>query len=159
MRRSVGRVAIYGALLGLATAAVAEAVRPRGGTTVLVDWEEVRRAAHLLPVDEHGGPAARPHRLGHGRGGQTEQGAVNRNPSDRPPHVTTLEKRGGTRFQARCSVDIGPAPVALENDLASLAAEHDLEVPPSDRRRVAPAHRAGCCLVLERSRQGFDLDL
>ena len=36
---------MYGALLGLATAAVAEAVRPRGGTTVLVDWEEVRRAA------------------------------------------------------------------------------------------------------------------
>jgi coenzyme F420 biosynthesis associated uncharacterized protein len=45
MRRSVGRAAIYGALLGLATAAVAEAVRPRGGTTVLVDWEQVRRAA------------------------------------------------------------------------------------------------------------------
>ena len=45
MRRSVGRAAIYGALLGLATAAVAEAVRPRGGTTVLVDWDEVRRAA------------------------------------------------------------------------------------------------------------------
>jgi coenzyme F420 biosynthesis associated uncharacterized protein len=45
MRRSVGRVAIYGALLGLATAAVAEAVRPRGGTALLVDWEEVRRAA------------------------------------------------------------------------------------------------------------------
>jgi coenzyme F420 biosynthesis associated uncharacterized protein len=32
-------------LLGLATAAVAEAVRPRGGTTVLVDWDEVRRTA------------------------------------------------------------------------------------------------------------------
>jgi coenzyme F420 biosynthesis associated uncharacterized protein len=45
MRRSVGRAAIYGALLGLATAAVAEAVRPRGGSTVLVDWEQVRRAA------------------------------------------------------------------------------------------------------------------
>ncbi|HET6309868.1 MAG TPA: zinc-dependent metalloprotease [Candidatus Nitrosotalea sp.] len=45
MRRSVGRVAIYGALLGLATAAVAEAVRPRGGSTVLVDWDQVRRAA------------------------------------------------------------------------------------------------------------------
>ena len=45
MRRSVGRAAIYGALLGLATAAVAEAVRPRGGSTVLVDWDEVRRAA------------------------------------------------------------------------------------------------------------------
>jgi coenzyme F420 biosynthesis associated uncharacterized protein len=45
MRRSVGRAAIYGALLGLATAAVAEAVRPRGGSTVLVDWDQVRRAA------------------------------------------------------------------------------------------------------------------
>ena len=45
MRRSVGRVALYGALLGLATAAVAEAVRPRGGTTVLVDWDQVRRTA------------------------------------------------------------------------------------------------------------------
>jgi coenzyme F420 biosynthesis associated uncharacterized protein len=45
MRRSVGRAALYGALLGLATAAVAEAVRPRGGTTVLVDWEQVRRTA------------------------------------------------------------------------------------------------------------------
>jgi len=30
-------------LLGLATAAVAEAVRPRGGTTLLVDWDEVSR--------------------------------------------------------------------------------------------------------------------
>jgi coenzyme F420 biosynthesis associated uncharacterized protein len=45
MRRSVGRAALYGALLGLATAAVAEAVRPRGGTTVLVDWDQVRRTA------------------------------------------------------------------------------------------------------------------
>src|SRR5487761_335345 len=45
MRRSVGRAAIYGALIGLATAAVAEAVRPRGGTTALVDWDQVRRAA------------------------------------------------------------------------------------------------------------------
>jgi coenzyme F420 biosynthesis associated uncharacterized protein len=32
-------------MLGLATAAVAEAVRPRGGTTVLLDWEAVRRTA------------------------------------------------------------------------------------------------------------------
>ncbi|HLQ14908.1 MAG TPA: zinc-dependent metalloprotease [Candidatus Eisenbacteria bacterium] len=45
MRRSVGRAAIYGALLGLATAAVAEAVRPRGGSSVLVDWDQVRRSA------------------------------------------------------------------------------------------------------------------
>src|SRR5260370_40655166 len=45
MRRSVGKAALYGALLGLATGAVAEAVRPRGGTTVLVDWDQVRRSA------------------------------------------------------------------------------------------------------------------
>src|ERR1700694_387382 len=45
MRRSVGRAAIYGALIGLATAAIAEAARPRGGTTVLVDWGQVRQAA------------------------------------------------------------------------------------------------------------------
>jgi coenzyme F420 biosynthesis associated uncharacterized protein len=45
MRRSVGRAAIYGALIGLATAAVAEAVRPRGGTTALVDWDQVRRTS------------------------------------------------------------------------------------------------------------------
>jgi coenzyme F420 biosynthesis associated uncharacterized protein len=46
MRRSAGRAAIYGALMGLATAAVVEAVRPRGGTAVLVDWDEVRRTAN-----------------------------------------------------------------------------------------------------------------
>jgi coenzyme F420 biosynthesis associated uncharacterized protein len=45
MRRTVGRSAFYGVLFGLATAAVAEAVRPRGGTTLLVDWDEVRRTA------------------------------------------------------------------------------------------------------------------
>src|SRR5438309_2040424 len=43
--RRYGRTAMYGVLLGLATAAVAEAVRPRGGTTLLLDWEEVRRTA------------------------------------------------------------------------------------------------------------------
>jgi coenzyme F420 biosynthesis associated uncharacterized protein len=46
MRRSVGKAAIYGALLGLATAVIAEAVRPRGGSTVLVDWQQVRRMAN-----------------------------------------------------------------------------------------------------------------
>jgi len=56
-------------------------------------------------------------------------------------------------------VDVRPAPVALEDDLASIAAEHDLEVAPPDRSRVAPTHRAGCCFHLKRSRQGFDLDL
>jgi coenzyme F420 biosynthesis associated uncharacterized protein len=45
MRRSAGRTALYGVLAGLAVAAVAEAVRPRGGTALLLDWNEARRAA------------------------------------------------------------------------------------------------------------------
>jgi coenzyme F420 biosynthesis associated uncharacterized protein len=45
VRNRVGRTAIYGVLLGLLTAAVAEAVRPRGGSTVLLDWDQVRRTA------------------------------------------------------------------------------------------------------------------
>src|SRR5256885_17051262 len=43
--RRYGRPALYGVLLGLATAAVAEAVRPRGGTTLLFDWDDVRHMA------------------------------------------------------------------------------------------------------------------
>jgi coenzyme F420 biosynthesis associated uncharacterized protein len=45
MRRSIGRSALRGILMGLATAAVVEVVRPRGGTTLLLDWEAVRRTA------------------------------------------------------------------------------------------------------------------
>jgi coenzyme F420 biosynthesis associated uncharacterized protein len=45
MRRSAGRTALYGVLAGLAMAAMAEAVRPRGGTALLLDWNEVRRTA------------------------------------------------------------------------------------------------------------------
>jgi coenzyme F420 biosynthesis associated uncharacterized protein len=47
VRYRVGRGAIYGVVLGLVTAAVAEAVRPRGGSTVLVDWDQVRRSASV----------------------------------------------------------------------------------------------------------------
>ncbi|HWO90444.1 MAG TPA: zinc-dependent metalloprotease, partial [Methylomirabilota bacterium] len=45
MRRRVGRATVFGVLAGVATAAVAVAVRPRGGTGVLVDWDDVRSAA------------------------------------------------------------------------------------------------------------------
>ncbi|HUE68133.1 MAG TPA: zinc-dependent metalloprotease [Candidatus Acidoferrum sp.] len=45
MRRSAARAALYGVLAGMAVAGVAEAVRPRGGTALLLDWNEVRRAA------------------------------------------------------------------------------------------------------------------
>ena len=47
---------MYGVLAGLATAAVAEAVRPRGGTAVLVDWDEVRHAARAR-LEEPATPA------------------------------------------------------------------------------------------------------
>jgi coenzyme F420 biosynthesis associated uncharacterized protein len=47
---------VYGVLAGLATAAVAEAVRPRGGTAVLVDWHEVRNAARAR-LEEPATPA------------------------------------------------------------------------------------------------------
>jgi len=49
--RRYGRSALYGVLVGLATAAVAEAVRPRGGTTLLLDWDEVRRVARARLED------------------------------------------------------------------------------------------------------------
>ncbi|HET7467595.1 MAG TPA: zinc-dependent metalloprotease [Candidatus Dormibacteraeota bacterium] len=45
MNRSVRSAALFGLLAGLATVAVAEAVRPRGGSGLLVDWEEVRKRA------------------------------------------------------------------------------------------------------------------
>jgi coenzyme F420 biosynthesis associated uncharacterized protein len=44
-------------MAGLAMAAVAEAVRPRGGTTVLLDWDEVRRTAKARLQDATEPPA------------------------------------------------------------------------------------------------------
>ena len=43
--RSVRSAAVFGLLAGLATVAVAEAVRPRGGRGLLLDWEDVRLRA------------------------------------------------------------------------------------------------------------------
>jgi coenzyme F420 biosynthesis associated uncharacterized protein len=36
---------VLGLVAGLATVAIAEAVKPRGGTSLLLDWDEVRRTA------------------------------------------------------------------------------------------------------------------
>ena len=58
MRRQVGRAALFGVLAGLATVAVAEAVRPRGGTSVLVDWIEVRHEARARFGQEAISPSA-----------------------------------------------------------------------------------------------------
>src|SRR5207248_647719 len=58
MRRSAGRTAIYGALLGLATVAVAEAVRRRGGTSLLLDWDEVRGTARARLLNPSMDPAS-----------------------------------------------------------------------------------------------------
>ena len=57
MRRAA-RPALYGLLAGLMTAAVAEAVRPRGGTTLLLDWEDVRAIANARLDDPSLEPAA-----------------------------------------------------------------------------------------------------
>src|SRR5712692_7613136 len=43
--RSVRSAAIFGLMAGLATVAVAEAVRPRGGPGLLLNWDDVRRRA------------------------------------------------------------------------------------------------------------------
>ena len=45
MNRSVRSAALFGLMAGLATVAVAEAVRPRGGSGLLLDWNEVRPRA------------------------------------------------------------------------------------------------------------------
>jgi hypothetical protein len=52
-------------------------------------------------------------------------------------------------------IDIGPASVALEDHLASIAPEHDLKLTSPDRGGIAAAHRAGCRLVHEWPRQGI----
>jgi coenzyme F420 biosynthesis associated uncharacterized protein len=67
VKASVRTAAIFGLMAGLATVAVAEAVRPRGGSGVLLDWAEVRQRARTwlssgaTPVDLDA--AARDYRL------------------------------------------------------------------------------------------------
>src|SRR5437764_589864 len=56
--RRYGRTAVYGVLLGLATVAVAEAVRPRGGTSLLLDWDEVRGTARARLLNPSMDPAS-----------------------------------------------------------------------------------------------------
>jgi len=74
--------------------------------------------------------------------------------------VRLLTTSGYETMETRIrSVNVGPAAVSLENDLAAIAAKNDLEVAPPDRRGIATANRTRCRLVLERGRQGFDLDL
>jgi len=58
VRYRVGRSALYGVVLGLVTAAVAEAVRPRGGSTLLLDWDQVRRTASVRLGTSSLNPAA-----------------------------------------------------------------------------------------------------
>ena len=55
-------------------------------------------------------------------------------------------------------VDVRPVPVALEDDLAAVAAKHDLNVPPADGLRVAAADRARCGLLHVHRRDRIDLD-
>ncbi|MGH9553270.1 MAG: zinc-dependent metalloprotease, partial [Terriglobales bacterium] len=50
---------MLGVVAGLATVAIAEAVKPRGGTALLLDWDEVRRTARARLSD----PAVSPETL------------------------------------------------------------------------------------------------
>ena len=45
-------------MAGLATVAIAEAVKPRGGTSLLLDWDEVRRTARARLASAAESPAA-----------------------------------------------------------------------------------------------------
>jgi len=52
-------------------------------------------------------------------------------------------------------IDVGPAPVALEDHLARLASKYDLELPPTDGGGIPTAYGTGSRLVLEGPRQGI----
>src|SRR5215467_8008080 len=52
MRRGLRRGLKLGAVYGLAAVLVVEVVRPRGGTTLLLDWDEIRRQALASVGDE-----------------------------------------------------------------------------------------------------------
>src|SRR5689334_4456183 len=52
------RAAVLGVVAGLATVAIAEAVKPRGGTSLLLDWDQVRRTARARLADPTTSPAA-----------------------------------------------------------------------------------------------------
>ena len=49
---------MLGVVAGLATVAIAEAVKPRGGTSLLLDWDEVRRTARARLANPAESPAA-----------------------------------------------------------------------------------------------------
>ena len=49
---------MLGVVAGLATVAIAEVVKPRGGTTLLLDWDEVRRTARARLADPNVSPAS-----------------------------------------------------------------------------------------------------
>jgi coenzyme F420 biosynthesis associated uncharacterized protein len=52
------RTALLGVAAGLATVAIAQAVKPRGGTSLLLDWDEVRRTARARLADSSASSAS-----------------------------------------------------------------------------------------------------
>src|SRR5215467_15569868 len=78
-------------------------------------------------------------------------------PSGSYRHPTASRKREeGT---VRCSVDVRPAPIALEDDLARVAPENDLQLAAADGGGVPAADRARGGLVHVRGGQRIDFDL
>src|SRR5207248_8122451 len=80
-------------------------------------------------------PAHRPRR-GTARPARTKAAG----PTQAEGLAPTASDRRGPR--AGFLVDVGPVPVPLEDDLAAVAAEHDLHVPPADCLGIAAADGA-----------------
>src|SRR5258706_15586010 len=106
-----------------------------------------RGRANIVPVDQHAGATSRAHRYRDRGRSHAGEHAEHRRPSDPPPHICQVTKRGDL-------VDVGPAPVELEDHLARLASKHDLELPPTDGGGVPTAYRTRRRLILERTRKG-----
>src|SRR5437879_13018977 len=69
------------------------------------------------------------------------------------------DQAGPTRTAEREDLeDVGPVAVSLEDDLAAVAAKHDLDVPPPDRLRVAAADGTGSRLFHVHRRNRIDLE-
>jgi len=73
------------------------------------------------------------------------------------PGETSRESTAGA--EGSSLVDVRPVPVSLEDDLAAVAAEHDLDVPPADGLRVSATDWARSGLFHVHRRDRVDLDL
>ena len=70
-----------------------------------------------------------------------------------------LAQDARAQAEAEVLVDVGPVAVSLEDDLAAVAAKHDLNMAPAYGLGVPAANRAGRSLFHVHRRDRVDLDL